>query len=1030
MNLPTKFIAIGDIHIFNNKRFDEHEYVFSQFYELLDLEKPDFVIIIGDLVDSKLRLSPDQITLCRKFLLEISNRCPIIMIPGNHDLSLNTPDRLDSLTPIVNSLSDSIKNEIHYLKKSDIYSIYNINWAVWSCIENQKKPDFSKIVSGPIIGLYHGVVSGAISDTGFALSGGIEISEFNECDLVIMSDIHMQQSFRNNEINYTGSLIQVSVSESSNGSCLVYNLINDKYIPEVKQIKNIYSTLTIDPTNLSVNVLPTQKLRIKFDDTLYGRTQIADLARELKTKHNVPVNFAPIIQKKKAIFKSVSDNEITNENVFDYLENFIKKHSDRLDIKDVNNDLIRLKELDKEFGAGATIEYEEGDYSITKFEVTNFLSFGLDTVTIPMTDEGLVGIFGKNRVGKSSIIKALQYAKFNELPANSTAFKAINKYNRNKPASIKVFFTKLSKDYVIERILLPDVKNKSVKYDLKFYEIDTDGSIKNNLTKESRPFTETEIRKYLGINETFEMLSLFSAQKRQTEFIDCKNADRLKLVNKFLGLQPFEIKEKAVLDVLKEKNAVYVALMRQFEQEINLESIKNNIITNETLLKVLHNEELVINNDFIELETDYAEILELYNSNLSKSLKRVQNPLEIKTEIKKLEEDQEILKNKIQENITTADQLVLDRNEIVDNFISNYGVKPTNYIPNKKEIQTEKDKLAVANHEIVAINKQLQMTDCNNCGRPFTDQDQIKAENRKSNLIAQKEEIEKIINSKESIIAAANNEIFLINNNLDTVDNLLERDNVKLNSKIKDILIKINTLNQQIIEYNNVIQSKAIIDILSDKVAIHNITKDQLQKDLQKIKSQILTYKNKNNELNKKLKEYETKKNSLIAMEEEIRILKAYRKVVNKDGLPLYILNSKIAEINTKVNTIINQVFDFDLDFSIDENKGELKIQFNYPDDSEQNDLGLASGSETFLINLCIKVALAQISMMPKMDTIFIDEGYDSLDSDTIERLPDMFSVLIGYYRNVVTISHLDTIKDMCSKQINVFKKDKYTQIS
>ena len=167
----------------------------------------------------------------------------------------------------------------------------------------------------------------------------------------------------------------------------------------------------------------------------------------------------------------------------------------------------------------------------------------------------------------------------------------------------------------------------------------------------------------------------------------------------------------------------------------------------------------------------------------------------------------------------------------------------------------------------------------------------------------------------------------------------------------------------------------------------------------------------------------------LKGLEDEIRLLKAYRKIVNKDGLPLYILRSKIDEINEKVNLVVSQVFDFVVDFSVDDEKGELKIQFSYDDEAEKNDVGLASGSETFVINLCIKVALSQISNLPKVESVFIDEGYDSLDADTIERLPALFGMLVNYYNNVVTISHLDSVKDMCSHQLRLERKNRYTEL-
>ena len=216
---------------------------------------------------------------------------------------------------------------------------------------------------------------------------------------------------------------------------------------------------------------------------------------------------------------------------------------------------------------------------------------------------------------------------------------------------------------------------------------------------------------------------------------------------------------------------------------------------------------------------------------------------------------------------------------------------------------------------------------------------------------------------------------------------------------------------------------------MKEKIDEYNKLKIEYSKTISEAQIQIGSYTSKIKELENKIKIYNERVVLLTCLENEIRLLKAYRKIVNKDGLPLYILQNKIEEINEKVNLVVSQVFDFKLVFSIDEEKGELKIQFSYEDETEGNDIGLASGSETFVINICIKVALSQISNLPKIDSFFIDEGYDSLDYKTIERLPALFNMLTNYYKNVITISHMDTVKDMCRHQIKLEKLGKYTEI-
>lgn len=1034
MNKPKKIIATGDIHIFPHKRFLEHEHVFDKFYIQLDLEKPDLIILTGDIVDSKNKLSPEQINICRNFFVEISNRAEVIIINGNHDQIANNKERLDALTPIIDSIKNITINKIHHFKESKLYQIpnYDVKFAVWSWFENNSNPIINKEKNDYIIGLFHGVIEGAVNEDGYKLSGGIAVKEFDKCDFVIASDIHHQMSFRNDEINYTGSLLQVSVNENPEGSFLIYTLDNDKYKKEVRRIVNDYSTINIIVGDtLKINPLPTQKIRLKFNPDITSRSQAQELLKEIKEKYNVRVDIVPNIKKKdKSVILIDKKEEITYNNILDFFNDFVKNNQEKLDIKDYNNDLKKLLEYDINFSQGDVKEFEQGDYFIYKMIVNNVLSYKPEETIIDLDKEGLFGILGKNRCGKSSIIKIIQFVLFNEIPNNSSSIKMINKYNRKKSAFAEVYFTKAGKNYKVRRSLNPDKKGLKISVDLSFHEIDIDGKEIFNLTKESRPYTDTELKKYLGINDFFEMLSLFSAQKRQVEFIDCKNAERLKHVNKYLGVQEFELKEKNVLEVLKEKNAVYNNILKQFDKEINLKSLQNDLLKNETLIKILDTESKELSNELFELETDYVDILSLYNSNLKNSLKVVKTPTEILKNIDSLNLDKINLENKILENNKLIEIHILESEKLIKRFKILYFDDYFDFegFQNERLIKF-KEKLTVTNYEINQIKKQSDIDVCGNCGKEMTQLEKNKLIEKLDLLEKEKENAIEIIDEINSANKEAKDLIWQIENILNTIDNIKEKDNPKIEIKVKDILISQNNLKSLVLEFDKVEESKTIVSMLQNKIATYNNEKININTNLNKNNSQTSVYKSQIKEMNFKIYSYKTKIKELEELEEEIRLLKAYRKVVNKDGLPLYILNNKIDEINDKVNMIINQVFEFNLNFSIDDEKGELKIQFNYDDEEEKNDVGLASGSEMFIINLCIKVALAQISNLPKIDTIFIDEGYDSLDYETIDKLPALFNVLTNYYKNIITISHLDTIKDMCTSQLFLKKVGKYTEI-
>ena len=221
-------IALADIHIRPLKRHEEFKKVFNQLILSVKDERPDRLVIAGDLFHNKISISNEISLILAKLLNALAKYTKIIIIPGNHDALINS-SRLDSISPII----EMINNEnIVYYKHSGTYEDKWDNdtvWCVWSCLENQKNPEIKAYKSFNdlegkkcYIGLYHGVINGSTTDTGFTFTDeGVEKDEFFETDFFIAGDIHKYQTF--DFANYrgkgfgvmVGSLIQQNFGESS-----------------------------------------------------------------------------------------------------------------------------------------------------------------------------------------------------------------------------------------------------------------------------------------------------------------------------------------------------------------------------------------------------------------------------------------------------------------------------------------------------------------------------------------------------------------------------------------------------------------------------------------------------------------------------------------------------------------------------------------------------------------------------------------------------------------------------------------------
>ena len=208
-----KLIHFSDLHI---RLFKDHdlyrsilEGAINQWKEL----EPDRIVFTGDLVHSKNQMTPELIEMVGWVLKECSFIAPTVVIPGNHDFLTNNTERLDALTPILNSMNN--KN-IHYYRDRGVYEDENISWCVYSQYQANIPPDLNT-ATGVKIGLFHGPIQGMTTDLGFDFGDhAYDIEKFNGLDVCLCGDIHKRQEFKfNGGVGYMiGSLIQQNIGES------------------------------------------------------------------------------------------------------------------------------------------------------------------------------------------------------------------------------------------------------------------------------------------------------------------------------------------------------------------------------------------------------------------------------------------------------------------------------------------------------------------------------------------------------------------------------------------------------------------------------------------------------------------------------------------------------------------------------------------------------------------------------------------------------------------------------------------------
>jgi DNA repair exonuclease SbcCD nuclease subunit len=159
----------------------------SRFEEI----KPDRIVFTGDLVHSKNQMTPELIEIVAWVLTECAKIAKTVLIPGNHDFLNNNLNRLDALTPII----DSLKNpEIVYYRDRGVYEDENVSWCVYSQFQGNIPPEISE-GKGYKIGLFHDPIQGLTTDTGYDFGDhAYDINKFKGLDIVLCGDIHKRQT--------------------------------------------------------------------------------------------------------------------------------------------------------------------------------------------------------------------------------------------------------------------------------------------------------------------------------------------------------------------------------------------------------------------------------------------------------------------------------------------------------------------------------------------------------------------------------------------------------------------------------------------------------------------------------------------------------------------------------------------------------------------------------------------------------------------------------------------------------------------
>ena len=1047
-----KIAHIADTHIKNLKFHYEYKIVFEQLYETLRKENVDYIVHCGDIAHTKTQISPEFVELCSDFFANLAKIAPTYIILGNHDGNLKNSTRQDALSPIVKALN---LPDLHLLKNAgEVLVGPHIAFNVLSVFdeENWVMPSDPERIN---IALYHGSVSGVKTDTGWVMThGDHDVGIFGGHDFAMLGDIHKTNQILDDDgrVRYPGSTVQQNHGETNDKGFLIWEI-------EDKETFRVNHHVLLNPKPF-VTIELTPKGRMPKGTKIPAGSRL-----RLVSNNNLPLDvMRKAVEVAKHRFKPESITFLNRaagergtveigagfkvENLRDkgVQENLIREYL--VDYQPSEGMFERVFELNRKYNSQIEETEEVArnvNWSLNRFEWDNLFNYGEGNSVDFSNLNGIVGIFGKNFSGKSSIIDGLLYTMFNTTSKNER--KNYNIINQNKKDCRGMIELQIGdKTYTIERSsekyvkkLKGEVTNEA-RTNLDFSGHDQSTGEDTSLNGTTRNETDAHIRKRFGTVEDF-LLTSMSSQLDSLAFIKEGSTRRKEILAKFLDLDIFEKKFKlaqessaglkAILRRIGDtdyNNDIAIAELRHTEAQLALDK---DVITYEQL-----------RNDLSSAEAEYFSLTEQIDSIPAERL-----------DIKLLLEMKSSLEEKIE---TTNINIVELKNENAafgghlkeyDDFLTTIDIeelldKKKNYDDFKQKYDDTVNHARLLDNEYKAMSKKIELLDEVPCGNKYpmcrfikdAHVAAVEIPSLEVNIIGKIEEAKEYktnvvtVNSAEMIeIIDKYNNIIIKKNNIE----IEKRDNKvsieKLYAKVKSHKVDLNNTDGKITLYED---KKGLIKNIEKLLASRN----NVQNEISETKEVIQTYDELINQhhrqigsLGQKVESLKDKKQDLLNIREEYAAYDLFMRCMHSNGIAYDIIKKRLPIINEEVAKVISNIVDFEVIFQEDGRK--LDILIKHPR-HEPRPIEMGSGAEKTVSSMAIRLALLSVSSLPKGNLFILDEPGTALDAENMEGFIRILQLIKMYFKTVILISHVDSLKDVVDVEISIDKTNGFASVA
>jgi len=1048
----VRIAHFGDTHIKNLKYHYEYRKAFEQIYQILREQEVDYIVHCGDLAHTKTQLSPEYFELATDFLKNLADIAETHIILGNHDGNLRNSSRQDAITPIVEALNHpslilhkySGEVQLEDDLTLNVLSIFDeTNW------EDPSDPDAINIA------LYHGAINNSQTDLGWVMDhGDHDIKVFDKFDYAMLGDIHKTNQVLNESgtIRYCGSTIQQNHGETNDKGFLIWDIHSKThYDVEHHLVKNVKPFMTIELTEKGniprkLDIPEGARLRV----VTHHKVSLDKIRRVMDI---VKTRFKPeslsFVNKAGLKRDSVNVDDLGNtENLRDQAvqERLIREY-----LKEYEPDTATLEkvfQLNSKYDShvnGDEAGLRNVEWSLKKMEWDNLFNYGEGNEINFEKLNGVVGIFGKNYSGKSSVVDSMLYTVYNSISKNNR--KNLNIINQNKPSGCgRVEIDVAGKTYIIERKSekytkkLHGEETTEAKTDVEFTMIDPATDEEVSLNSLDRNGTDKAIRKIFGSLDDF-LLTSMSSQMGAMTFINEGSTKRKEILAKFLDLDQFEKKFKLSKNDSIETRALLKKLEdNTFDEDIT--QLLGQLTDNE---KARETQERKCAKLTTELETITERVREIDGLFASAPVELINIGKETARLAAAGQEKSDYSLKVAQTKKQKAD--VLEQAKVLKDLLDKTNVsalkeKITECEELQKELTSLEAEINLRETQKENYEKKVSILGEVPCGPEFSHCKFIKdayeskslLDDCRKSLMALRRRHNQLTTKLEGMdVETLESERKLYNDrekeyaDLCTEATNLDLSLAKIKNKIHLLINEIASIETKIEVYE---LNKEAIENREELIKEQSGLKEQtikMESDIAICDTKVLDLVKQHGGIETQIENIKDKQQELEDLRTEYAAYDLFMRCTHPNGISYDVVKRMLPLINEEISTVLSNVTDFEIFFEAEKNK--LDIFIKHPK-YEARPLEMASGAEKTLAAIAIRIALTNVSTLPKSDIMIMDEPGTALDAENLEGFMRVMEMIKGYYKTVLLITHLDSLKDIADMTIDIERQDGYAYVS